>query len=116
MHPRQASVVAEIEAVRAEIAEKHAKQTSSEDLVAYVDRVVAAAAQVVLWQYRDPEGNRFWLDRKVTTALRSPYGGPQFTPKAERILPSQIGKDESEVPSLSWDDPPELRTLVAKGT
>jgi hypothetical protein len=46
----------------------------------------------VLWQYTDPEGNAFWLDRKITAPLRSPYGGALFTPKPKRVVPSQIGE------------------------
>ena len=96
--------------------ERKEQAKNAVDVVSYVDRIAAASGPVVVWQYADPGGNLFWLDRRITTALRSPYGGPQFTPKPEKIMPSQIGKvikEQGDTQSLSWDDPPELRNHVA---
>jgi hypothetical protein len=69
---------------------EQAKNAHEVDLVEYVNRL--AAGPVLLWQYTDPQGNDFWLDRKILTTIRSPFGGPAFTPKPIRISPSQIGK------------------------
>jgi hypothetical protein len=91
---------------------------TKEDLVEYVSRL--AAGQTVLWQYTDPEGNTFWLDRKITTTLRSPYGGPGFTPKRpKKVLPSQIGKilkdekQEEEKAESAMDDADDPKDLQA---
>ena len=134
MHPRQASTLFEARAVLAKLkpeaaAAEQVKTAAPEPVVDYLnvlkDRTnrAAAADQAVLWQYTDPEGNLFWLDRKITTAVRSPYGGSAFTTKPKRIQPSQIGKilkdeqkDEAKSDSKmdDADDPKDLQAFAAK--
>jgi hypothetical protein len=100
---------------------EQAKHAGQEDLVEYVNRI--AAQQTVLWQYKDQEGRLFWLDRKVTTTIRSPYGGPSFTGKPKKILPSQIGKllkeeaEEAKAEDAKMDDsdePTDVKAFAAK--
>jgi hypothetical protein len=69
-------------------------KNAADKLAAYVDRHVnkTAFGAPVLWQYTDPEGNNFWLDRKLTTSVRSPYGGPAFMFRPTKVYPSQLGK------------------------
>lgn len=69
--------------------ERKDKTASQESIAEYMNRLAMGPA--VLWQYTDPEGNLFWLDQKVTR-IRSPYGGPAFSQRPTRVMPSQIGK------------------------
>jgi len=143
MHPRQANVSVGAIALTAMVSGKppSERRTAARGetraipkkghvmaLVDYVDRISGgathlAAGQAVLWQYTDPEGNMFWLDRKITTTVRSPYGGPGFTTKPKKIMPSQIGKilkeekaDETKSDSKmdDADDPKDLHAFAAK--
>ena len=114
MHPRQATLATEVRDIMRRMSsaqddsqpddDGQEKTAGVIDLVSYVDRHVSAGGQPILWQYQDPAGNLFWLDSRITTAIRSPYGGPQFTPKPRKVIPSQIGRnienlidDESDV-------------------
>lgn len=51
------------------------------------------AAAKVLWKYSDPEGNDFYLLKKQTGAVRSPYSGKSFTGKPERFSLTDLGKE-----------------------
>ena len=93
------------------------------DYVAGLSRTHVAAAPVALWQYTDPEGNNFWLDRKITTTVRSPYGGPGFVTKPKKVAPSQLGKvlkqevqqqDKADAKMDDADDPKDLHAFAAK--
>jgi hypothetical protein len=46
-----------------------------------------------LWKYVDGEGNEFYLSERVTGAIKSPYSGKSFTPKAEKSTLSDVGKE-----------------------
>lgn len=50
------------------------------------------AAASVLWKYADPDGNEFYLLKKLTP-VRSPYSGKSFTVKPERVSLSDVGKE-----------------------
>jgi len=49
-------------------------------------------AASVLWKYADPDGNEFYLLRKLVP-VRSPYSGRSFSVKPERVSLSDIGKE-----------------------
>jgi len=73
MHPRQASLLTQA----TEIAERTA--------------VEKEGAQTFLWKYTDPEGNIFYLDKKVRP-IKSPFTGKPFTTLPVRFTPAQVGK------------------------
>lgn len=50
------------------------------------------AAASVLWKYADPEGNDFYLLKKLVP-VRSPYSGKSFSTKPERVSLSDVGKE-----------------------
>lgn len=100
-------------------------KSARQELLDYVESLAGrtAAGQAVLWQYTDPDGHLFWLDRKITTTVRSPYGGPGFVTKPKKILPAQIGKilkeelqeeGQSDSKMDDSDNPNDLQAFAAK--
>lgn len=65
--------------------------TARESNLAQSLRDMVAAS--VLWKYSDPEGNEFYLMKKQTGSIRSPYTGKSFTGKPERFSLSDVGKE-----------------------
>lgn len=63
-----------------------------DSIVAQAEALFAKVAASVLWKYADPEGNEFYLLKKLTP-VRSPYSGKSFTVKPERVSLSDIGKE-----------------------
>lgn len=79
MHPRQASILKRVQAVKADLSKT----------------ALATGGQPVLWKYTDPEGNPFYLEVKKPT-VKSPFSGKNFTQKPERFTPAQVGKEMRE--------------------
>lgn len=80
MHPRQATVAAEVRSVVSRIAATPPPASP------------ATTGQAVLWKYEDPEGNKFYLEVKKTT-VKSPFTGKSFSTRPVKHTPSQVGKE-----------------------
>lgn len=82
MHPRQASILAEAQAVSERLAGQQPKQ----------------AAAPVLWKYEDNTGDVpkvFYLEEKKVS-VRSPFTGKVFPAKPKRHTPAQVGQEMKE--------------------
>lgn len=84
MHPRQASVLAEAQAVSERLAGQQPKQ----------------AAAPILWKYEDNTGEApktFYLEEKKLAGLRSPFTGKTLTGvRPKRHTPAQVGQEMKE--------------------
>lgn len=95
MHPRQASLLAQV----TELTEKTAAKRQSEK----------KPGPPILWKYTDPDGNNFYLEEKKVT-IKSPYSGKSFSARPERHTPAQVGKEMKEeakepAPKMASTDP-----------
>lgn len=79
MHPRQASLLTRA----SEVAERTAVKQG------------AAAQTTLMWQYKDPDGNVFYLPKRKTT-IKSPFTGKSFTTMPTRFTPNQLIKEVKE--------------------
>lgn len=85
MHPRQASLLTEIDRIDPEINKQ--------------------AGGLYLWRYVDPDGMVFFLTERRMT-VRSPYTGKSFSSKPQKVTAPQIAKDLKEH-SSGWGLEPE---------
>lgn len=60
-----------------------------------------AKSKSSLWKYTTDDGEVFYLDERVMTALRSPFSGKTFTPKPEKATLMEIGKSLREEPKVA---------------
>jgi len=52
-----------------------------------------AKVKGALFKYVDGDGKEFYLPKRVTSPLKSPYSGKSFTPKAEKSNLSEVSKE-----------------------
>jgi hypothetical protein len=52
-----------------------------------------AKVKGALFKYVDGDGKEFFLPKKMTGTLKSPYSGKSFTPKAEKSTLNDVGKE-----------------------
>lgn len=98
MHSRQASVLAQAQAVVARLEARLQKE----------------AATAVLWKYVDETGDspkNFYLEEKKTT-VRSPYTGKTFTTRPKRHTPAQVGQEMKKDMNEGSLDPSKIAAFV----
>lgn len=61
-----------------------------------------------LWEYVDEEGNKFFLSKKQTGTIRSPFSGKSFSAKPVKNTLSDVGKDLKQESKTACEDPSPL--------
>lgn len=74
MHPRQAQLIAQAQNVVQKTAAKK-------------------SGAPTLWKYTDPDGVDFYLTKKETGSIKSPYSGKSFPAKPEKFSLSDVGQE-----------------------
>lgn len=72
-----------------------------------------AKVKGALFKYVDGDGKEFFLPKKQTGTLKSPYTGKSFTPKAEKSSLGDVGKELKEKEAALLPEPPPERGAMA---